>query len=513
MKRKKLLLGITAVMVYLLLLGLLILAESAAPEGNIRSLPAAIWYSLTTLTTVGYGDLYPVTAAGRLIGVLFQLMSVGLLALLIGAFVTLLRGRLLPLLRLRLSRKRDWFAFSDASPAAQTLAKALHREDPDRVILFCSEKPSPLPFALTSPVPPTELCGLKGEGSGLSVFCMGRRSAENEALARALEEEPCAVYCMTEYEPDRLPARQHRFDPYDCCARLYWRRFPLREPRQTVLLIGQGKYAEALLEQALQNNVLDPAQRIVYRVFGNYENFRRDHPFLSQLCAVNGAEPDRDSLYFSDAPWNGDLALLQTADRIIFCEDTEETTLARLTELRRFFPVTCPVHARLSTAFDGAACFGSPEEIFSPELVLRARLDRTAVRLNEIYRSSVGGDAPDWNGLNSFTRRSNIASAEHLSVKIRILLGEEPADPPPAELCARAYAAFRAADGEARDRFRRIEHERWMRFHLLNNWQYAPTRDNARRLHPMLVPFEQLSENERRKDDFAWELLDAISRD
>lgn len=513
MKRKKLWIGIAAASLYLLLLLLLILAESASREGSITTLPAAVWYSLTTLTTVGYGDLYPVTAAGRFIGVLFQLMSVGLLALLIGAFMTLLRGRLLPLLRLRVSRKRDWFAFSDASPAAVTLAKALHREDPDRVILFCTEKPSPLPFALVSPVSLKELCELKGDGSGLSVFCMGRRSSENETIARALEAEACSVYCMTEYEPDRLPARQHRFDPYNCCARLYWRRFPLRESRQTVLLIGQGKYAEALLEQALQNNVLDPAQRIVYRVFGNYENFRRDHPFLSQLCAVNGEEPGRDSLYFSDAPWNGDPALLRAADRIIFCEDTEEATLARITELRRFFPVACPVHARLSTELDGVACFGSSEEIFSPELVLQARLDRTAIRLNEIYRNSVGGDAPDWNGLNSFTRRSNIASAEHLSTKIRILLQEDAEDPPPAELCARACAAFRAADGEARDSFRRIEHARWMRFHLLNNWQYAPTRDNARRLHPMLVPFDQLSENERRKDDFGWELLGAVSRD
>ena len=48
---------------------------------------------------------------------------------------------------------------------------------------------------------------------------------------------------------------------------------------------------------------------------------------------------------------------------------------------------------------------------------------------------------------------------------------------------------------------------RWMRFHMLNNWQYAPVRNNARRLHPLLVPFDALDEADQIKDDYAWELL------
>ena len=41
--------------------------ESKSPDANITSGGDALWYSLVTITTVGYGDFYPVTAAGRII--------------------------------------------------------------------------------------------------------------------------------------------------------------------------------------------------------------------------------------------------------------------------------------------------------------------------------------------------------------------------------------------------------------------------------------------------------------
>ena len=56
---------------YLLLLGLLVWVERGEANATITTLPTALWYSLVTLTTVGYGDLYPVTAAGKVIGTLF----------------------------------------------------------------------------------------------------------------------------------------------------------------------------------------------------------------------------------------------------------------------------------------------------------------------------------------------------------------------------------------------------------------------------------------------------------
>lgn len=46
-------------------------------NGPIKDLPDAIWWAMTTVTTVGYGDTYPVTPEGRAIGVMLMLVGIG----------------------------------------------------------------------------------------------------------------------------------------------------------------------------------------------------------------------------------------------------------------------------------------------------------------------------------------------------------------------------------------------------------------------------------------------------
>ncbi len=54
------------------------------PHSNIRTAEDAIWWSITTITTVGYGDKYPVTTEGRLIAALLMGAGVGLFGVLSG---------------------------------------------------------------------------------------------------------------------------------------------------------------------------------------------------------------------------------------------------------------------------------------------------------------------------------------------------------------------------------------------------------------------------------------------
>lgn len=63
---------------------LMYFAESEAQPDKFASIPAAMYWSLITLTTVGYGDVSPVTALGRLISVLTALVGVTTVALLTG---------------------------------------------------------------------------------------------------------------------------------------------------------------------------------------------------------------------------------------------------------------------------------------------------------------------------------------------------------------------------------------------------------------------------------------------
>lgn len=59
--------------------GLLMLSvESQSPDANITDASDAVWYVYVTITTVGYGDQYPVTSLGRIIGVVIMTVGVGL---------------------------------------------------------------------------------------------------------------------------------------------------------------------------------------------------------------------------------------------------------------------------------------------------------------------------------------------------------------------------------------------------------------------------------------------------
>ncbi len=56
------------------------LAEDVGESGRVRSFFDALWWSAATITTVGYGDIYPVTAAGRIIAVFTMVVGVSTLA-------------------------------------------------------------------------------------------------------------------------------------------------------------------------------------------------------------------------------------------------------------------------------------------------------------------------------------------------------------------------------------------------------------------------------------------------
>jgi len=59
----------------------LYLVEHDAQPEKFASIPDAMWWAIITLTTIGYGDVYPVTALGKVFGGITALLGVGIVAL------------------------------------------------------------------------------------------------------------------------------------------------------------------------------------------------------------------------------------------------------------------------------------------------------------------------------------------------------------------------------------------------------------------------------------------------
>ncbi len=69
--------------------------EFQSPESQIDGVSDALWWALSTVTTVGYGDIVPATPLGRIVGMLLMVVGIGVMAALISQVsATLVESRL-----------------------------------------------------------------------------------------------------------------------------------------------------------------------------------------------------------------------------------------------------------------------------------------------------------------------------------------------------------------------------------------------------------------------------------
>ena len=84
MSEKRSELGVTCFVILIVMIiasFLMFYAENAAQPDHFPNVLACIWWSIVTLTTVGYGDVFPVTGIGRFIGGVIAFLGIGLVAL------------------------------------------------------------------------------------------------------------------------------------------------------------------------------------------------------------------------------------------------------------------------------------------------------------------------------------------------------------------------------------------------------------------------------------------------
>lgn len=73
-------LGVALIILYISSVGIYYFEHEAQPEA-FKSIPHSMWWSIATLTTVGYGDVYPVTVAGKIFTGVVVLMGLGFVAM------------------------------------------------------------------------------------------------------------------------------------------------------------------------------------------------------------------------------------------------------------------------------------------------------------------------------------------------------------------------------------------------------------------------------------------------
>lgn len=258
------------------------------------------------------------------------------------------------------------------------------------------------------------------------------------------------------------------------CARQYWRNYPV-SGSEKIAIIGFENVGQNILLYGLQMNLIDPGQHFEYHIYGDGRTFRREHTELEQM------KPDE--IVFHDDGVYG-FAELSDFDRIILCGSRDENcnieAVSRLLELApdsRQVHIYAPNGDIVTNLFGGErlVCFGAAEETAAADIIFNERSMEAARRQHEFYFKKYGGTP--WEKLDSFKRYSNVSSSDYMFVIDRLL-----------------------EQGVSEEKVAELEHIRWCRYHYIHNWKYAPNTDSAKRLHNCLVPFSQLSEEEKLKD-------------
>ena len=107
---------------------LMYVVEHQAQPENFSSIPTTMWWSLITLTTVGYGDVSPVTPVGKIVGAMTAMMGVCVVALLTGIVATAFSNQI--------SRRQDIF---EAEIVAALSDGVITKDEMDRIAAMQKE--------------------------------------------------------------------------------------------------------------------------------------------------------------------------------------------------------------------------------------------------------------------------------------------------------------------------------------------------------------------------------------
>lgn len=256
-----------------------------------------------------------------------------------------------------------------------------------------------------------------------------------------------------------------------------------------IVFIGFDKLGEELLLHGLQNNIFSPDQEISYHIFGDGERFRAIHTELDSVS---------DPIIFYEEPWYLNHSLIETADMVIVL--TPEKQASVLQELL-FSTIRSQIHVfaanvshvTILSETERLQIFDWKKESLKLEYIMNDTLFYRAKRINlryaHLYANIPENDEfmeSEWKKLDTFTRYSNISSADYHEVRLKMLNKN-------------------IVTEDELELYAELEHIRWCRYHYLNNWKYGipkngKNKDKLLRIHKDLVSYQSLTDGEKEKD-------------
>lgn len=291
--------------------------------------------------------------------------------------------------------------------------------------------------------------------------------------------------------------------------------------RVRALVVGFGGVGEQVVLRLLKTGISGPGLMPEITVLDPVQDgsrFRQRHDAVPPLDAVRFVTADpRD-----EAVWRDSAALLEALTLVVLCQEEDSVNLTAALTLRRYYARAClpapPLFLRqrrgdrLVAALRAAGPAGLDTSrifVFGAEteegdwLAALATSETMAETIHRTYLAEYGPtpgaplrDSHDpWDRLKASFRTACLDQADHLPVKLAMLglsAGKHPAELDPlAEVSTPALI----------ETLTRCEHQRWSVSRFLAGWRPAAKRDDARRLHTDLVPFEALTDHDRAKDE------------
>ena len=302
----------------------------------------------------------------------------------------------------------------------------------------------------------------------------------------------------------------------DRAARALLKRWPLHgglDPvfgqRPHLLVVGFGLPARAMIVHALRlihYGVGRPRVTITHLDRQARDRFVQTYPYADQVADLVWADLDRL-----------DLAHAPPVTQVLVCPNpstAEAIALSRhlVQRLAADQGTSPPILLEVGdealsgplNEWDGQTFpFSYLDEACRPSVLFDGLGDELARTIHESYTDSIAAQGRDperepagrpWSRLSGSYRNANRHQADHLWAKLAVMdcraVQEEQVE------------SFTFAPLEAED-LAVIEHLRWAADRHLDGWSYAPVRDNARRHHPQLIPYQDLSEPMKDLDRFA----------